>query len=105
MNSTDKLRKETVIDSFPKSYKDVTGAGYSNRFHENVKKDIISDLPISFALKLCKVIVIGDISVGKSSLIRRFTHDSFKTEYKATIGVDFQIVLFQILNMPFSMQM
>ena len=35
-----------------------------------------------------KVMLLGDIGVGKSSLARRFVFDRFETEYKTTIGVD-----------------
>ena len=38
---------------------------------------------------LYKVTVIGDINVGKTSLIRRLTEGKFSEAYKATIGVDF----------------
>lgn len=34
--------------------------------------------------------VIGDGGVGKTSLITRFTDDSFVGSYTATIGVDFK---------------
>lgn len=36
-----------------------------------------------------KIIVGGAKNVGKSSLIRRYIHGTFKTDVKATIGVDF----------------
>ena len=36
-----------------------------------------------------KVILLGDGSVGKSSLCARFTEDSFSKSYKQTIGCDF----------------
>jgi len=32
-----------------------------------------------------KIIVIGDISVGKTSLIKRYCHQSFSLDYKATV--------------------
>lgn len=38
-----------------------------------------------------KILIIGDSSVGKSSLMNRFVHGVFHTQYVATIGVDFQI--------------
>ncbi|RWS22426.1 hypothetical protein B4U80_00370 [Leptotrombidium deliense] len=36
-----------------------------------------------------KVVIVGNGSVGKSSLIQRFCHGTFTSEYKRTIGVDF----------------
>lgn len=35
-----------------------------------------------------KVMLLGDIGVGKSSLARRLVFDRFEAEYKTTIGVD-----------------
>jgi GTPase SAR1 family protein len=37
-----------------------------------------------------KIVLIGDSSVGKSSLLRRFADDAFEESYLATIGVDFK---------------
>ena len=37
----------------------------------------------------CKVLLIGDGSVGKSSIIARFVNDGFQKVYAQTIGVDF----------------
>ena len=36
-----------------------------------------------------KVVFLGDQSVGKTSIILRFMHDSFDANYQATIGIDF----------------
>ncbi len=36
-----------------------------------------------------KLVVIGDESVGKTSIITRFMYDSFESTYKVTIGIDF----------------
>ena len=34
-----------------------------------------------------KIVILGHFGVGKTSLIRRFTDNEFKSDYKATIGV------------------
>ena len=37
----------------------------------------------------CKVCLLGNGSVGKSSIIARFVDDGFQRMYQQTIGVDF----------------
>ncbi len=37
------------------------------------------------------MLVVGDIGVGKTSVIKRYVHGIFSTSYKATIGVDFAL--------------
>ena len=39
--------------------------------------------------KTCQLLVIGDTSVGKTSLITRYTNGTFKDEYLATVGLDY----------------
>ena len=35
---------------------------------------------------LFKILVIGDVSTGKSSVIRRYVHHIFEQHYKATVS-------------------
>ncbi|XP_004540905.1 ras-related protein Rab-32 [Maylandia zebra] len=41
--------------------------------------------------KLFKVLVIGDLGVGKSSIVMRYVNKRFDETYKASIGVDFAL--------------
>lgn len=50
------------------------------------------------------MIIIGDMGVGKTSIVQRFVKDHFDSNYKATIGVDFEIEQFKILSLPFNIQ-
>ncbi|XP_018590307.1 ras-related protein Rab-38b isoform X2 [Scleropages formosus] len=44
---------------------------------------------------LYKILVIGDLGVGKTSIIKRYVQQSFSSNYRATIGVDFAL---KVLN-------
>ena len=45
-----------------------------------------------------KLIFLGDQNVGKSCILNRFMNDTFKEDYQATIGLDFQSKNVQIDN-------
>ncbi|XP_049817786.1 ras-related protein Rab-32 isoform X2 [Aethina tumida] len=40
---------------------------------------------------LYKILVIGDLGTGKTSIIKRYVHKFFTQNYRATIGVDFAL--------------
>lgn len=40
---------------------------------------------------LFKIVVVGDMTVGKTSIIHRYVHGYFSENYKSTIGVDFAL--------------
>lgn len=44
---------------------------------------------------LYKVLVVGDIGTGKTSLVKRYVHGIFSPNYKSTIGVDFGLKVIQ----------
>ncbi|ROL47658.1 Ras-related protein Rab-34 [Anabarilius grahami] len=58
-----------------------------------------------FRQNVAKVIVVGDVAVGKTCLINRFCKDTFDKMYKATIGVDFEMERFEVLGVPFNLQL
>ena len=39
--------------------------------------------------KFFKILIVGNSSVGKTSLLKRYVNDVFSDNYKATIGADF----------------
>lgn len=49
------------------------------------------DLSVMQHEHLFKVLVIGDLGVGKTSIIKRYVHQIFSQHYRATIGVDFAL--------------
>lgn len=52
-----------------------------------------------------KIIVIGDVNVGKTSLIKKYVHDSFSDRYKSTIGVDFALKQIKVEDSKFNLQL
>ena len=43
-----------------------------------------------------KLLLIGDGSVGKSSLLARYTDDTFTAQWISTIGIDFKTKLVEL---------
>jgi len=57
------------------------------------------------SVRLAKAVFVGDVGVGKTSIINRFSRNVFELEYKSTIGVDYEMERFWILNVPQNLQM
>lgn len=36
--------------------------------------------------RMFKVLIVGDVTVGKTSLVQRYANDSFNKHYKSTVG-------------------
>ncbi|XP_011496741.1 PREDICTED: ras-related protein Rab-34 [Ceratosolen solmsi marchali] len=75
---------------------------YHDRDFSGVVRRVCAAQPL--LPRISKVIVLGDVAVGKTSLVNRFCHKSFDTNYKATIGVDFEVEKFDVLGVPFNLQ-
>ena len=54
-------------------------------------KKVIASKPAGHYDHLFKLIIIGDSEAGKSSLLLRYTDDSFTESYNRTMGIDFKI--------------
>jgi Ras-related protein Rab-7L1 len=63
----------------------VRGAGAGR-----ITMDLYSEISLA-PEKLFKVIIIGDPTVGKTSFVRRYVQNSYKRDYKGTVGVDFAL--------------
>ncbi|XP_058466790.1 uncharacterized protein LOC131439594 isoform X1 [Malaya genurostris] len=55
----------------------------------------MSTTPLEKREHLYKILVIGELGTGKTSFIKRYVHQFFSQNYRATIGVDFAL---KVLN-------
>jgi len=102
---TVQVHKDRIIVGFPDPYTKLARIDEKYDFDPRVRQACASETVQNVGLKICKMIVIGDVSVGKTSLVNRFCKQAFDADYKATIGVDFEVERFEILNAPFTLQM
>ena len=58
---------------------------------EDIKLEKITnnDIPYKYMFRIC---FIGNASVGKTSLLSRYSDSNFKQAYSPTIGVDFRVI-------------
>ena len=54
---------------------------------------------------LIKILLIGDTGVGKSSLLLKYTDDTFTPSYIPTIGIDFKIKLTEMNGVRYKLQL
>uniref|UniRef100_A0A8C2JSN2 Ras-related protein Rab-34 n=1 Tax=Cyprinus carpio TaxID=7962 RepID=A0A8C2JSN2_CYPCA len=99
------VRKDRIIGQLPKCFNRGAALNTDDEFHSKVKTACQQQRTGTVGFKISKVIVVGDLAVGKTCLINRFCKDVFDKNYKATIGVDFEMERFEVLGVPFSLQL
>ncbi|XP_063171370.1 ras-related protein Rab-36 isoform X1 [Candoia aspera] len=98
------VSRDRRISDLPKCYTPEACLQLREDFHAQVRAACQQKNPGTVGLKISKVVVVGDLCVGKTSLIHRFCKDAFDRDYKATIGVDFEIERFEIAGVPYNLQ-
>jgi small GTP-binding protein len=51
-----------------------------------------------------KIVFVGDVSVGKTSIMNRFIENKFSEAYDPSIGVDFHSKIITYKNRPYKLQ-
>ncbi|XP_023678823.2 ras-related protein Rab-36 isoform X1 [Paramormyrops kingsleyae] len=98
------VSRDRVVSKFPKCYTPQACLQMKDHWHSHVKSACQDRAVRSAGMAMSKVVVVGDLHVGKTCLINRFCKDMFDRDYKATIGVDFEIEKFEVAGVPFSLQ-
>ncbi|KAL3042747.1 hypothetical protein OYC64_020632 [Pagothenia borchgrevinki] len=99
------VKKDRVISHLPHCFSTNAALHTKDGFHPQVKAACQVQRTDTVSFNLAKVIVVGDVAVGKTCLISRFRKGAFDKNYKATIGVDFEMERFEVLGVPFSLQL
>ncbi|NWT09651.1 RAB34 protein, partial [Vireo altiloquus] len=105
MNVLAPVRRDRVIADLPPCFRKEAALHPRPAFHPAVASACQEQRTGTVGFKISKIIVVGDLSVGKTCLINRFCKDTFDKNYKATIGVDFEMERFEVLGVPFSLQL
>ncbi|XP_032136926.1 ras-related protein Rab-34 isoform X6 [Sapajus apella] len=106
MNILAPVRRDRVLAELPQCLRKEAALHVHKDFHPRVTCACQEHRTGTVGrFKISKVIVVGDLSVGKTCLINRFCKDTFDKNYKATIGVDFEMERFEVLGVPFSLQL
>jgi Ras-related protein Rab-6A len=84
-----------AADEIKSSAKDTKAAAFrraastSTIGGRHLRRDSAAGLANSNLKNKFKVVVLGDVMVGKTSFIARFLYGNFSSQYQATIGIDF----------------
>ncbi|NXY21699.1 RAB34 protein, partial [Atrichornis clamosus] len=98
MNVLAPVRRDRVIADLPPCFRKEAALHTRPAFHPTVASACQEQRTGTVGFKISKIIVVGDLSVGKTCLINRFCKDTFDKNYKATIGVDFEMERFEVLG-------
>lgn len=88
----------------PKANNNGSDKNYSKKYKNNVNFTSTTIAPMNKVVRSCKVILSGDVAVGKTSLVSRFSRTIYSSAYQTTIGVDFDLQRFNILEQPYMLQ-
>ncbi|NXT30908.1 RAB34 protein, partial [Pelecanoides urinatrix] len=86
MNVLAPVRRDRVIADLPPCFRKEAALHARPAFHPTVASACQEQRTGTVGFKISKIIVVGDLSVGKTCLINRFCKDTFDKNYKATIG-------------------
>ncbi|NWS18870.1 RAB34 protein, partial [Pachyramphus minor] len=86
MNVLAPVRRDRVIADLPPCFRKEAALQTRPAFHPTVASACQEQRTGTVGFKISKIIVVGDLSVGKTCLINRFCKDTFDKNYKATIG-------------------
>lgn len=89
------------ITKMPQLYSAISPYSKILEFNDRTKV-ICQKTDLSMFLDTCKIIFVGDANTGKSSLINRFTSNTFDHNYQPTLGVDYQTKFFDVLNVDYN---
>ncbi|XP_064085807.1 ras-related protein Rab-34-like [Macrobrachium nipponense] len=96
--------KDRIVTALPPPFIRHASPYSQDEFDEAVRNAANSNRTLQAGLKISKMIVLGDVATGKTCLVNRFCHQIFDSNYKATIGVDFEVERFDILGVPYNLQ-
>jgi len=82
---------------------EVSKALHSSNAHGSKTEQSSDSETAEEVVKQYKVVILGDGTVGKTSLCSRFCEDMFAKQYKQTVGLDFFVKKVEIQGQCYSL--